>query len=90
MDEKIDNNEDMIIADCFMLGIKLPDIEYVNIPRFSLPLAKINYAALISRAYYYYKKDYIHKEKKKKKSKDLKCSSTGDEAKELKHMKTGI
>ena len=89
MDEKMNNNEDMIIADCFMLGITLPDIEYVNIPRFSLPLAKINYAALISRAYYYYKKDYIHKEKKKKKSKDLKCS-TGDEAKELKHMKTGI
>ena len=84
----MNNNEDMIIADCFMLGIKLPDIEYVNIPRFSLPLNKINYAALISRAYYYYKKDYVLKEKKKKKSKDLK-GGAGEEA-PIKHMKTGI
>ena len=58
----------------------------MNIPRFSLPLAKINYAALISRAYYFYKKDYILKEKKKKKSKDMKEGEGG----RLQHMKTGI
>ena len=47
-------------------------IDFINIPRFSLPLAKINYAALISRAYYFYKKDSAIKEKKKKKRSDLK------------------
>ena len=72
-----------------MLGITLPDIDYINVPRFSLPLGKINYAALISRAYYYYKKDDLLKEKKKKKGKDLKVS-TGEEQEKLKHMKTGI
>ena len=65
-------NEDQIIGDCNMLGITLPDIDFINIPRFSLPLAKINYAALISRAYYFYKKDSAIKEKKKKKRSDLK------------------
>ena len=48
----------MIIDDCKMIGISLPPLnDDDGLPRFSLPLNKINYGALISRALYYFKKE---------------------------------
>lgn len=47
----------MILEDCQLLGINLPEITSIAIPRFSLPLSKINYAALISKALYFAKSE---------------------------------
>ena len=38
-----------------MLGIPLPELDEINLPRFRMPLNKINYAGLISKALYYLK-----------------------------------
>ena len=49
--------EKRILDDCSLIDLNLPMIEMnMGLPRFSLPLSKINYAALISKAYFLYKK----------------------------------
>ena len=45
----------MIVDDCMLLGVSLPPIDDINLPRFSLPLKNINYASLISKALHYLK-----------------------------------
>ena len=52
--QKMEENEMRVIDDCNMLGITLPDINDFTMPRFSCPVNKINYSALISKAYYFY------------------------------------
>lgn len=42
-----------------MFGMKLPDIDDINVPRFSLPVNKINYGSLLAKAFYFYKRDSI-------------------------------
>ena len=58
--------EQMILEDCQLLGINLPAINSFTIPRFSLPLSKINYAALISKALYIAKSEQKAKQRLQK------------------------
>ena len=48
-----EENEEKILYDCSLLGITLPEVNTMNIPRFTCPINKINYGALISKAFYF-------------------------------------
>jgi len=57
-----------------MFGMKLPEIDDINVPRFCLPVNKINYGSLLAKAFYFYKRDCIKDMKKKRQSRVFETS----------------
>lgn len=55
----MDEIETQILDDCVLMGITLPEIPPFDMPRFTMPLNKINYGSLIAKAFYFYKKDKL-------------------------------
>ena len=41
------------------MGLILPDIDDINVPRFSCPVNKVNYAALIAKSLFRFKQDEL-------------------------------
>lgn len=69
----IEEVEAKIISDCSLIGMTLPPIDAESVPRFSLPINKIDFASLIFKAYHFRRvEDQAKKERDKQEALKLK------------------
>ena len=49
----IEQVERKVVGDCKLIGMKLPPIDADSVPRFSLPINKVDFTSLIVKAFYF-------------------------------------